>query len=85
MYSFTETPWKKEKVVFELSMSDAVYAQNCFVNCLGEAVSNDKIKEEQIYRLSFSRVEFFIAETPGGHLHINVYGTCRFSGYHFSA
>ena len=22
---------------------------------------------------------------PGGHFHINLYGTCRFSGYHFSA
>ena len=21
----------------------------------------------------------------GGHFHINLYGTCRFSGYHFSA
>ena len=23
--------------------------------------------------------------TRGGHFHINLYGTCRFSGYHFSA
>ena len=22
---------------------------------------------------------------PVGHFHINLYGTCRFSGYHFSA
>ena len=28
------------------------------------------------------RADFFFG---GGHFHVNLYGTCRFSGYHFSA
>ena len=29
--------------------------------------------------------QLLLAIGPGWHFHINLYGTCRFSGYHFSA
>ena len=37
--------------------------------------------------LSFHLVQAFSTAEPrgGGHFHINLYETCRFSGYHFSA
>ena len=47
--------------------------------------ASDSLSEWLIWILNHFKKLLLLIPGGGGHFHINLYGTCRFSGYHFSA